>query len=129
MKHMRHASKTAETFGARIEKRGRGSGCLADARRRRRRHRGEAGEDEVGDATPGLLLKHVDKTFATYIRRKMKHLKHASETLIEELETLEKLLQSIYNIKIKYLQCLKYMQHTSKKTNEAFGTDTCNIRV
>jgi hypothetical protein len=69
MKHMRHASKTAEIFRARIEKRGRGSGCLADARRRRR-HRGEAGEDEVGDATPGLLLKYADKIFATYIKKR-----------------------------------------------------------
>jgi hypothetical protein len=28
-----------------------------------------------------LLLKHLDATLATYKRRQMKHLKHASETL------------------------------------------------
>ena len=32
-------------------------------------------------ATPDLLLKHTDAIFATYKRRQMKHLKHASETL------------------------------------------------
>jgi hypothetical protein len=35
---MRHAFETAETFRARIEKRGRTSGCPVDARRRRRSH-------------------------------------------------------------------------------------------
>ena len=32
-----------------------------------RRHRGEAAEGEEGDATPDLLLKHPNKTFATYV--------------------------------------------------------------
>jgi hypothetical protein len=30
---------------------------------------------------PDLLLKHLDATLATYKRRQMKHLRHASETL------------------------------------------------
>jgi hypothetical protein len=29
---------------------------------------------------PDLLLKHPDATFATYERRQIKHLRHASET-------------------------------------------------
>jgi hypothetical protein len=33
------------------------------------------------DATPDLLLKHLDTTLATYVSSQMKHLKHASETL------------------------------------------------
>jgi hypothetical protein len=39
---------------------------LADAGRRRR-HQGEVAEDEKGDATPDLFLKHLDATFATYV--------------------------------------------------------------
>jgi hypothetical protein len=30
---------------------------------------------------PDLLLKHPDATLATYKRRQIKHLRHASETL------------------------------------------------
>jgi hypothetical protein len=36
---------------------------------RRRRHRDEAAEDEEGDATPDLLLKHSYATLATYVQR------------------------------------------------------------
>jgi hypothetical protein len=32
----------------------------------RRRHRGEATQDEEGDTTSNLLLKHSDATLATY---------------------------------------------------------------
>jgi hypothetical protein len=47
-------------------------------------HRGEATEgEEEEDATPDLLLKHSDATLATYVLRLMKHLKHASETLVK----------------------------------------------
>jgi hypothetical protein len=48
-------------------------------------------------------LKHLDETFKTYIWRQMKPLKHASKTLVEEPETLEKSLQNICNIQIKAL--------------------------
>jgi len=44
---------------------GEGGGCPAGAEKRR--HRGEAAEDEEGDATPGLLLKHPNETFEIYI--------------------------------------------------------------
>jgi hypothetical protein len=37
----------------------------ADAERRR--HRSEATKSEDRDATPDLLLKHPDATFATYV--------------------------------------------------------------
>jgi len=50
-------------------------------RRRRRRHQGEATEGEEEDATPDLLLKHLDATLVTHVLRLTKHLKHASETL------------------------------------------------
>jgi len=33
------------------------------------------------DATPDLLSKHPNVTVAIYVRRQMKHLKHASEIL------------------------------------------------
>jgi hypothetical protein len=33
-------------------------------------------------ATPDLLLKHPNITLATYVWRQMKHMKHASETLV-----------------------------------------------
>jgi hypothetical protein len=46
-------------------------------------------------------LKYSDETFATYVRRQMKHLKYASETLEKNLKTLEKLLQ-------------KHIQHLNK---------------
>jgi len=45
---------------------GEGGEYLASAERRRR-HRGEAVEDEEGDATPDLLLKHSHATLATYV--------------------------------------------------------------
>jgi hypothetical protein len=57
----------APTRGPRHPKRHEGGvvgGCLAGARRR---HRGEAAENEKGDATPDLLLKHPDATHATYV--------------------------------------------------------------
>jgi hypothetical protein len=38
-------------------------------------------------ATSDLLLKHPDTTLATYKKRQMKHLKHASETLAKQLKT------------------------------------------
>jgi hypothetical protein len=47
-------------------RKGRGSGCPAGAGRRRR-HRGEAAEDEKGDATPDQFLKHSDVTLAIYV--------------------------------------------------------------
>ena len=47
-----------------IEKRGRGDGCSASARRT---HRGEVAQDEERDATSDLLLKHPDPTLATYV--------------------------------------------------------------
>jgi len=39
---------------------GEGGGCPAGAERRR--HRGETTEDEEGDATSDLLLKHLNAT-------------------------------------------------------------------
>jgi hypothetical protein len=39
----------------------------AGQQKARRRHRGEKAEGEQGDATPDLLLKHPDATFATYV--------------------------------------------------------------
>jgi hypothetical protein len=33
------------------------------------------------NATPDLLLKHLDATLATYVSRQMKHSKYSSETL------------------------------------------------
>jgi hypothetical protein len=45
---------------------GGGSGCPVDIRRRRR-HRGDAGEGKEGDATPDLLLKYSYATLATYV--------------------------------------------------------------
>jgi hypothetical protein len=38
-------------------------------------------KSEDREATPDLLLKHLNATLATYVRRQMKHMKHASETL------------------------------------------------
>jgi hypothetical protein len=37
-------------------------------------------------ASTNLLLKHLDKTFATYVYRQMKHLKHTSKTLAKTPE-------------------------------------------
>jgi hypothetical protein len=51
---------------------------------------------------PNLLLKHPDATLATYKRRQMKHLRHASETLITYLY---------------------------KKIDKNIGIDACNICV
>jgi len=45
---------------------GEGGEYLAGAERRRR-HRGEAAEDEEGDTTHDVLLKYLDETLATYI--------------------------------------------------------------
>jgi hypothetical protein len=52
-----------------IQKRGRGGRCLADAVRRRRRHRGEseAAESEDIDETPDLILKHSNAILAIYV--------------------------------------------------------------
>jgi hypothetical protein len=50
-----------------IEKKGRRQQVPNGVGRRRRRHRGEAAEDEKGDATPDLLLKHSDVTLAIYV--------------------------------------------------------------
>ena len=46
---------------------------------KRRRHRGEIAKGEERDATPDLLLKHPNKTFATYVRKQLKYLQHTSE--------------------------------------------------
>jgi hypothetical protein len=62
MKHMKHASKIAKTFGA-SRREGGGGGCLAGAERRGHRDSRRRG----GGATPDLVLKHLDETFATYI--------------------------------------------------------------
>jgi hypothetical protein len=48
--------------------------------------RGGAAESEEGDVTPDLLLQHPDATLATFVRRQMKHLKHASETLTKHIK-------------------------------------------
>jgi hypothetical protein len=40
-------------------------------------------------ATPDLLLQHLDKTLATYVRKQLKHLEHTSKTLVKHLKTLE----------------------------------------
>jgi hypothetical protein len=50
-----------------IEKRGRGRRMPTGGDGRRRRHQGETAESGDGDATPYLLLKHPDATFATYV--------------------------------------------------------------
>jgi hypothetical protein len=55
----------------------------------------KATEGDEGDATPNLLLKHPNETFATYVRKELKHLQHTSETLEKRLE---KPLQNICNI-------------------------------
>jgi hypothetical protein len=63
---------------------GGGGGCPTGTGRRREdteaKVRQEKYEDK--DATPNLLLKHPDATLATYVLRQMKHMKHASETLV-----------------------------------------------
>jgi hypothetical protein len=50
-----------------IEKRRRGRRMPAAAGRRRR-HGGEAAGSKEGDATPDLLLKHLNATVATYVQ-------------------------------------------------------------
>jgi hypothetical protein len=62
-----------------------GGGCLASVGRRRR-YRDEAAESGEGYATSNLFLKHPDATLATYVRRQIKHLKYASETIAKTLE-------------------------------------------
>jgi hypothetical protein len=52
----------------------------------RRRHQGEATECEKRDATFNLLLKHQNKTFATYACKQLKHLQRTSETLVKTHE-------------------------------------------
>jgi hypothetical protein len=42
-----------------------------------------AAEGEEGDATSDLLLKHLNETFATYVRKQLKHLQRMSETLVK----------------------------------------------
>jgi hypothetical protein len=61
---------------------------------------------------PDILLKHPDETFATYVCRLMKHLKHVSKTLTKTSH--EKLLQNICNIQIKHLQHMCKTYVTSK---------------
>jgi len=61
--------------------------------------------------TPDLLLKHPHETFAIYVCRQMKHLKHTFETLGK---TPEKPLQNICNIQIKDLQHMCKTYATSK---------------
>ena len=128
--------KQLKHFGA--SRRGGGHGECPAGAGKMRRHQGKIAEGEEGDATPDLLLKHQGKTFAIYIWRQMKHLKHASETLAEEPVTLEKPLQSIRNIQIKHLQHMCETYATSKEThcnihlkkiNETFEIDACNIHV
>jgi hypothetical protein len=51
---------------------------------------------------PDLFLKHPDATFATYERRQIKHLRHASETLAT---------------------------YVYKKIDETLRINVCNIRV
>jgi hypothetical protein len=38
-------------------------------------------------ATPDLLLKHPDKTLATYIRKQLKYLEHTCEKLTKTYTT------------------------------------------
>jgi hypothetical protein len=38
-------------------------------------------KSEDREAIPDILLKHLDATLATYVRKQMKHMKYASETL------------------------------------------------
>jgi hypothetical protein len=68
----------------------------------------------------------------------MKLLKHVSKILKKHMKTLEKAIENICNIQIKYLQhmCETYAtskethsQHTSEKTAETFGTNPCNIPI
>jgi hypothetical protein len=40
-------------------------------------------QDEEGDATLDLLLTHLNKTFATYVRKQLKHLQRTSETIVK----------------------------------------------
>jgi hypothetical protein len=69
-------------------------------------------------------LKHPDAILATYKRRQMKHLKHASET---SAKTCEKHLKTIAT----------HTQHPDKHTCNirlkkkvgTLETDACNIRV
>jgi hypothetical protein len=58
------------------------------------------------DATPDLLLKHPNTTVTIYIRRQLKHLKHASETLEKTPETHLKTIATIHNIQIKHMQLM-----------------------
>jgi hypothetical protein len=72
-----------------------------DARQQktRRRYRGETAEGEEGDTTPDLLLKHLDATLVTLVRRQIKNIKHTSETLAKTFETIA----NIRNNQIKHL--------------------------
>jgi hypothetical protein len=65
-------------------RRGGGGRCLAGAERRR--HRNETAESEKRDATFDILLKHPDATLTTYVKRQMKNLKHAFDTLAKTHE-------------------------------------------
>ena len=49
-----------------MDKKGRGGGYPLTGVGMRR-HRGNAAESEKGDATPDLLVKHLDATLATYV--------------------------------------------------------------
>jgi hypothetical protein len=84
-----------------------------------------------------LLLKHPDATLATYVRRQIKHLNHASKTLAKMHEKYLKTITNIHNIQIKCHICEKCMQHpdkhtcnnTSKNTDETLETDLCNMHI
>jgi hypothetical protein len=43
----------------------------------------KAAEGEKGNATPDLLLKYPNETFATNARKQLKHLQYTSETLVK----------------------------------------------
>jgi hypothetical protein len=60
-------------------------------------------------------LKHPDETFATYVYRQVKHLKHTSETLAK---TPEKHMKS---------HC-KNIQHPDK-TLAKYVSNICNIQI
>jgi hypothetical protein len=78
---------------------GGGGRCPVDTGRRRI-HRGEAAEDEDGDTTPDLLLKHSDITLAN-IRL------NADETfetcILNTCKNTRNHYKNICNIQIKYL--------------------------
>jgi hypothetical protein len=85
-------------------------------------------------ATPDLLLKHWDKTFTIYVWRQMKHLKHKSETLAENIwkntwKAIGKHMQHPDKTLATYVWNIRNIQINTLATYVYSYCNICNIPI